>query len=172
MNKPSTPRADVDAVLAHKIMLAIADLGAVSLGFVLSYTIRNQWFGWRGGVYEPTLNHAVFLAGLLIFLVIYFRHRCLYRNRALRIGVEHLELLTTSWLGFYAVFLGLIFFLRIHLFWEHRITMFLFLVLGWLLLVAGRLILVPFVLKSSRLYVRRPTRILCISSRAEAEKIR
>lgn len=169
--RPQTPTW-LDAVVFHKVLLAGSDVIAVSLGFFLSYTIRNDFFGWRGGIYQPTLKHALFLAGLLVFLFFYFRHRGLYRNRALRNGVEHLALLSSSWLGFYGVFLGLIFFLRIHLFWEHRITMFIFFVLGWLLLVGGRLALVPVALRISRVYKKRPARILCLTSGPEAVRLR
>ncbi len=172
MNPTSGKSSHYDAVTLHKIMLAISDVLALIAAFYLSYTLRNYFFSWRGGVYTPNIRHAFFIASLAPLLVFYFRHRYLYRPLAMRRTVEHLELLTSAWITFYGFFLAAIFFLRMHLFWEHRITMFILLVLGWTLISVGRFLLIPWLLHCFKLYQTRPSRVLCITSPQEAIRIR
>lgn len=171
--KDDSPHTDApDAVTTHKATLAVFDLLAMAAGFYLSFTLRNFFFEERGGVYQPNINHAIFLLGLLPLLFLYFRHRYLYRNIAMRRSIEHLELLTTSWLTFYGFFLAVIFFLRVQLFWEHRITMFIFLATGWLLIFLGRFVFAPLLFSTIGLYRKNPGRVLCITPEQEAKRIR
>ncbi|HMP73365.1 MAG TPA: sugar transferase [Kiritimatiellia bacterium] len=162
----------LDANTAHKVMLAVSDAIAIALAFYLSFTLRNYFFSWRGGVYTPNIRHAIFLLALIPTLVAYFRANYLYRSLAMRRTIEHLELLSKSWLFFFAFFLALIFFLRMQLFAEHRITMTLFFVIGWLLMFTGRFIVVPSLVKRSRLYERKPSCVLCIGTATEAIRVR
>jgi exopolysaccharide biosynthesis polyprenyl glycosylphosphotransferase len=162
----------LDAVVIHKITLALFDVLAMAAGYYLSFTLRNYFFEARGAVYQPNINHALFLLGLIPLLFLYFRQRYLYRNIAMRRSIEHLELLSKSWLTFYGFFLAAIFFLRVQLFWEHRITMFLFLVVGWLLLFMGRFVFTPLILHHSGTYRKNPSRVLCLTSAIEAIRIR
>lgn len=161
-----------DAAFLQKVLMACFDAIAVVAGFYLSFTLRNLLFEARGGVYHPNINHALFLLGLIPLMVLYFRHRYLYRNIAMRRSIEHLELLSTSWLIFYGFFLAAIFFLRVQLFWEHRITMFLFLVIGWFLLFAGRFALTPLILSVGGTSRSNPGKVLCLTSAREAKRIR
>lgn len=165
-------KARMDAIMIHKIMLAVSDILAMGVSFYLSFTLRNFFFAERGGVYQPNILHGVFLAGLAAMLVIYFRNSYLYRPLAMRRSLEHLELLSRSWLVFYGMFLAMIFFLRMQLFGEHRITMLIFLVVGGLLLFVGRFIMIPFLINKSRLYIRKPSKVLCLTSAIEACRIR
>ncbi|HMO49564.1 MAG TPA: exopolysaccharide biosynthesis polyprenyl glycosylphosphotransferase [Kiritimatiellia bacterium] len=158
--------------MIHKIMLAVLDALAMAGAFYLSFTLRNLFFAERGGVYTPNVRHAIFLAGLIPLLVGYFRYSYLYRPLAMRRSMEHLELISRSWLVFFGFFLALIFFMRIQLFWEHRITMFFFLILGWIFLSFGRLYLIPGLINLTRLYDRKPSQVLCLTGAAEARRIR
>ncbi len=162
----------LDAVVIHKITLALFDALAMATGYYLSFTLRNFLFAGRGGVYQPNLNHTLFLLGLIPLLFLYFRQRYLYRNLAMRRSIEHLELLSKSWMTFYGFFLAAIFFLRVQLFWEHRITMFIFLVLGWFLLFLGRFVITPLILQHSGTYRKSPSRLLCLTPAGEAIRIR
>jgi exopolysaccharide biosynthesis polyprenyl glycosylphosphotransferase len=166
----SSPRRD--AVLLHKALLALFDGIGLVAAYSLSFTIRNYFFAWRGGVYQPNINHALFLAGLIPLLIFYFRSAFLYRTLAMRLSVEHLERLTRAWLAFYLFFLAAIFFLRIQLFWEHRITMSIFFALGWLFLFLGRFVLAPGCLRVAQNGRRGSNRILCVTSGAEALRVR
>ena len=166
----SNPR--LDAVMFHKLLLAFFDGLGLAAAYLLSFTLRNYFFAWRGGVYQPNINHALFLAGLIPLLILYFRNSFLYRTLAMRRSVEHLERLTTAWIAFYLFFLAAIFFLRIQLFWEHRITMFIFLALGWLFLFLGRFVLAPLCLRRAQNERRKSNRIVCVTSGAEALRIR
>jgi undecaprenyl-phosphate galactose phosphotransferase len=166
----SSPRRD--AILLHKVLLASFDALGLAAAYLLSFTIRNYFFGWRGGVYQPNINHALFLAGLIPLLIFYFRSSFLYRTLALRLSVEHLERLSRAWVAFYLFFLAAIFFLRIQLFWEHRITMFIFFVLGWFFLFLGRFVLAPLCLRAAQNGRLGSNRVLCVTSGAEALRIR
>jgi exopolysaccharide biosynthesis polyprenyl glycosylphosphotransferase len=172
MKSLQNKKTSLDAIMINKIVLAIFDALAMAAAYYLSFTLRNYFFEWRGGVYTPKLSHAIFLLGLIPLLVVYFRSRYLYRPLAMRRTIEHLELLSRSWLTFYGFFLVAIFFMRMQLFWEHRITMFLFLILGWLFLFLTRFILVPALLRASGLYSRKPSRVLCLSHAGEALRVR
>jgi exopolysaccharide biosynthesis polyprenyl glycosylphosphotransferase len=164
-------RFRIDALFAHKLLLAASDTVSLVSAFNVSFTLRNYWFAWRGGVYEPNIRHAVFLAGLIALILGFFRHHYLYRRPAYRLSVEHLELLTKAWISFVGIFIAIAFFLRIQLFIEHRITMFLFLAVGWVFLYLGRFIGAPWLARLLSLDSRFPYRVLCITSPEEAARV-
>ncbi len=168
MKKTSLP---YDALAAHKLLLALSDTLALVFAFFCSFTARNLIFASRGGVYWPNFRHCIFLAGLTVVILFFFRHQHLYRRPAFRRSVEHLDLLTRAWLTFVAFFLVLVFFLRIKLFAEHRITVFLFFVIGWAFLYCGRFLILPWATRTFGLARRYASQVLCISSPAEAERV-
>jgi undecaprenyl-phosphate galactose phosphotransferase len=135
---PAAPRLH-----AHKYLLALCDIMALVVAFHVSYMLRNELFAWRGDDYVATYRHAIFLAALMPLVLAYFRHCYLYRDLAFRPSSEHLEVLTRAWVVVVAVFITLSFFFKVQLFLEHRITVFLFLLLGWLGLYLGRFVVVP-----------------------------
>jgi len=129
--------------LAFKYLLALCDVLALTIAFYLSYITRNWFFSWRGGVYVATYRHAILLATITPLVLAYFRHCYLYRDLACRPSSEHLEVLTRAWVVVVMAFIALSFFFKIQLFVEHRITVFLFLILGWMGLYIGRFVVVP-----------------------------
>jgi exopolysaccharide biosynthesis polyprenyl glycosylphosphotransferase len=129
--------------LAFKYLLALCDVAALTIAFYLSYITRNWLFAWRGGVYVATYRHAILLVAIMPVVLAYFRHSYLYRDLAGRPSSEHLEALTRAWVIVVMAFIALSFFFRIQLFIEHRITVLLFLILGWVGLYIGRFVLVP-----------------------------
>ena len=131
-------------MILHKLILAGADTLALGLSFLLSYNLRNIWFGWRGGVYEANLNHLFALFGLLFLVMALFRNAKLYQQMAFKGSAEHLEALTLSWIRFTGIFIVFTFMFRVKLFTEHRITTAIFFFLGWLGLYLGRFHLAPF----------------------------
>jgi len=131
-------------LILHKLILAGTDALALALSFLLSYNLRNIWFGWRGGVYEANLNHFLALGGLLILVMALFRNAKLYQQMAFKGSAEHLETLTLCWIRFTGIFIVFTFMFRVKLFTEHRITTAFFFFLGWLGLYLGRFHLAPF----------------------------
>lgn len=164
-------RFTLDGAVLHKLMLAVSDVVAFALAFNLSFTLRNYFFAWRGGVYQPNILHYLYLAGLAILMVVYFRHSYLYRPLAVRRSVEHLEMLTKSWMVFIGFFIATAFFLRLQLFVEHRITVFVLILLGWTLLYTGRFVVVPALVRAFRLYARFPSDVICLTTGQEARRI-
>lgn len=136
-------RADLDGATIYKLLLSIFDVLAVTTAFYVSYIVRNAFFSWRGGVYVATGKHLLFLLGLTAFIVTFFRLRYLYRSHAFRPSIEHLEQLTRAWVIFVATFISVSFLFRVQLFIEHRITVMIFAVTGWILLYFGRFMVVP-----------------------------
>ncbi|MCB1101258.1 MAG: hypothetical protein KDL10_02785, partial [Kiritimatiellae bacterium] len=74
----------IDGAVLHKLFLAASDILAFGLAFNLSFTLRNYFFSWRGGVYEANILHYLYLALLSTIMVVYFRHSYLYRPLAVR----------------------------------------------------------------------------------------
>lgn len=159
-----------DPVKLHKLALAAVDAIAVVAAYYLSFTLRNFFFEERGGVYLPNIRHAFFIGSLTPLMILYFRQSYLYRTLAMHRSIEHLELLSKTWLLAYGFFLAAIFFLRIQLFWEHRITMFIFLALGWIFLFIGRFALVPAILRITQ--ADHKGNVLCLTTPEEAKRIR
>lgn len=141
--RPGFFRGIIDGATLYKIMLSAWDVLAVTTAFYLSYMLRNAFFSWRGGVYVATGIHLLFLIGLNVFIVTFFRLRYLYRSHAFSASIEHLEQLTRAWLIFVATFISVSFLFRVQLFIEHRITVMIFAVTGWALLYLGRFVIVP-----------------------------
>jgi exopolysaccharide biosynthesis polyprenyl glycosylphosphotransferase len=160
----------LDTYLKHKILLAVCDALSLILAFFLSYTLRNYFFLHRGGVYEPTLPHFLFLAGLIAMIFLYFRHNYLYRELAFRPSVEHLEILTRSWLSFVVVFIVIDFFLKVQLFTEHRITVMFFGVLGWFGLFVSRFVLVPRIAEHYFYKQETPDNVIIVGSGPDARR--
>lgn len=165
-------RIRLDAPLVYKLLLAISDVFSLVVAFYLSFTIRNAFFAWRGGVYQPNILHEVFLVCMTVSILVYFRHSYLYRRPAYRPSIEHLEILTKTWMAFASFFIFLAFFLKVQLFIEHRITMLILIVLGWCLLYGGRFVLVPTLSRRLTLGDRYPNGVLCVSLPEEAERVR
>lgn len=137
-------------VLATKLTLMFSDLLSVSAAYVLSYEIRNQFFFWRAAELYPSYRHLYLLTGVLVLLIVYFRHIGLYQRSAFNRSPDHLERLTRAWIQFSALLIAFAFFFRIRLFINYRITVSLLIILGWGFLYLGRFILAPFVVR--RLY--------------------
>lgn len=157
--------------LGHKVLLAGLDILALAAAFYFSYEIRNYFFAWRGGVYTPTIKHLAMFLLLCFTIVFYFRHNYLYRRLAFAASLEHLEILVRSWAAFVAIFITLIFFFRVQLFSEHRITVFLFIVLGLIGLYFGRFIVAPAVARRLIRLGLWPSRTLFIGPGAEARRL-
>lgn len=163
------PKADF--FLGHKLLLALLDLLALAAAFYFSYELRNYFFAWRGGVYVPTFKHLLMFLLLCATIVVYFRHNYLYRRLAFAGSLEHLELLARSWLAFVGLFIALSFFFKVQLFIEHRITVFLFIILGFLGLYLGRFLVAPLVARSLIRAGLWPSRTLFIGPGAEAHRL-
>jgi len=161
----------IDGAVLHKLFLAASDILAFGLAFNLSFTLRNYFFSWRGGVYEANILHYLYLALLSTIMVVYFRHSYLYRPLAVRRSIEHLEMLTKSWIAFIGFFIATAFFLRLQLFVEHRITVLILILVGWILLYFGRFHLVPLLVRLFRLYTRYPSDVICLTTGQEAKRI-
>ena len=157
--------------MGHKILLALLDLAALAAAFYFSYKIRNTFFGWRGGVYTPTFNHLLLFLLLGVTIVLFFRNNYLYRRLAFAGSLEHLEILARSWVVFMGLFIALSFFLKIRLFAEHRITVFLFAVFGMLGLYLGRFVIAPTIARALIRTGRWPSRALLVGTRAEAHRL-
>ena len=168
MYNPNTRR---DRFLGHKVLLAVLDMLALAAAFYFSYVIRNAMFGWRGGVYAPTFKHLAMFVLLCLFIVIYFRHHYLYRRLAFAGSLEHLELLIRSWVTFVGLFIAVSFFFKVQLFIEHRITVFLFIVLGMVGLYLGRFLIAPAVARQLIRTGAWPSRTLFIGPGSEAHRL-
>ena len=163
------PKADF--FLGHKLLLALLDLLALAAAFYLSYTLRNYFFSWRGGVYVPTFKHLLMFLLLCATIVVYFRHNYLYRRLAFAGSLEHLELLARSWLAFVGLFIAISFFFKVQLFIEHRITVFFFIILGFLGLYLGRFLVAPLAARGLIRAGLWPSRTLFIGPGAEAHRL-
>jgi exopolysaccharide biosynthesis polyprenyl glycosylphosphotransferase len=164
-------RSSVRGGTSRKLLLALLDLLAVVVAFYLSVFLRNYFFAWRGGVYTPTWKHLWFLAGLGLVILLYFRNSHLYLHFAFAPSANHLEKLTRAWITFIGFFIAVTFFLRVQLFIEHRITMLLFIGLGWLLLYLGRFIAVPAILVRLGDRDSQTSRILIVGSRRDLRNL-
>ena len=160
-----------DYFIGHKVLLALLDVLALAATFYLSYTLRNHFFAWRGGVYTPTLNHLGMFILFCAIIVSYFRHHYLYRRLAFAGSLEHLEILVRSWTVFMGIFIAFSFFFRVRLFTEHRITVFLFAMLGLFGLYVGRFVIAPAVARALIRTGRWPSRTLFIGPGAEAHRL-
>lgn len=166
-----TPNKRLDHFLGQKVLLAALDVLALAAAFYFSYEIRNAFFGWRGGVYAPTFKHLAMFVLLCVFIVFYFRYHYLYRRLAFAGSLEHLELLIRSWVTFVGLFIALSFFFKVQLFIEHRITVFLFIVLGIVGLYLGRFLVAPAVARRLIRSGMWPSRTLFIGPAAEAHRL-
>ncbi len=137
-----------DGMLLHKILLAVGDMASMAAAFYLSFSVRNHFFAWRGGVYDANIRHFFLLLGLCSVLFVFFRNSSLYRQPGFSRSIHHLEALLRSWVTLVAIFLGIAFFLRIQLFIEHRITVGLFALLGIAFLYVSRFLVVPALMRS------------------------
>lgn len=160
-----------DTFIKHKLLLALGDALSLGMAFFLSFTLRNYFFYWRGGVYYARMPHLVLFLGLVVLIFFYFRHSYLYRDLAFRPTLDHLEILTRAWLSFVAIFIVISFFLKVQLFLEHRISLLLFVVLGWVGLYINRFVIVPRV--AARYFLNRefPENVLIVGLGTEAQRI-
>lgn len=147
-----------DDRLAHKLVLALTDIIGITSAYYASFHLRNYFFASRGGIYAATTVHAVFLLALLAIVLFVFRHKFLYRELSFSPSSQHLTALTKAWFTLVLIFISLSFFFKVQLFIEHRITVAMFAVIGWMVLYASRFLIVPNLMRShlkSQAYVHR-----------------
>jgi len=130
----------------YKSMLAFFDITSVVAAFYLSFTLRNLFFNYRGGIYVARSIHLLLLFLLIIFVLAIFRQQKLYQQLAFSRSPAHLQTMVGAWVRFFGFFIVIAFFFRIQLFSEHRITTAFFFVLGGLFLYLGRFVAVPHIL--------------------------
>ncbi len=164
-----TPRINIFFV--SKVILALFDMLALSLAYWLSFTLRSWRFQAYGLVYEPNIRHFYFLCGLTVLILLFFRNQYLYRDVAFRPSTRHLMLLTRSWLIFASLFISISFLFKVRLFIEHRFTVLILIILGWIFLYIGRFLIATRMIRALMKQAHITNRILVIGPASAARHV-
>lgn len=163
------PRFDI--FLVNKLVLALFDVLALALAYALALAVRGYYFRTVGFAYEITIRHAYFLCLLTVLILFFFRNMHLYRDVAFRRSAGHLVILTRSWLMFAGIFIAISFFFKVQLFSEHRLTVLLLIVFGWLFLYLGRFLLASSIIRLLMRTMNTTNRILVVGPPSEVAAV-